>query len=177
MFLLDYLRQRWRPKGGVVSAGVPPEARPAQIAADSALIERHLYARADLPHRPELVQAMAAALSDASAIQYGARAIVDRLSADMDFDLEREPLVELTHVLLAELARRMYIEAARAKPGALGIRLVAEPGVDDANVIKLTTRDAFGLGAGVYPFDQVPDNPTPGRRCGFYIRVVQERGA
>lgn len=177
MFLLDYLRQRWQPKGGVVSAGVPPEARPARIAVDSALVERHLYARSDLPHRPELAQAISIALSDASAIQHGARAIADRLLTQMDLALAREPLVELIQILLAELARHMYIDAARTKRGALGIRVIAELGVVDANVIELTTRDAFGLGAGVYPFDQVPENPTPGRRCGFYIRVVQERGA
>lgn len=172
MFLLDYLRQRWQPKGGVVMAGVPPEARPARIALAAALVERHLYARSDLPGRPELAQAITAALSDASAIQHGARAIVDRLTADMDFEVAREPLIEIVNVLLAELARRMYIDAARAKPGARGIRVIAEPGVTDAGIIALATRDEFGLGPDVYPFERVPDNPTPGRRCGFYIRVV-----
>lgn len=173
MFLLDYLRQRWQPKGSIVAAGVPPEARPANMAVDHALVERHLHARVDLPHAPELADALVAALSDASAIQYGARAIADRLVAQLSIAIAREPLVELINVVLAELARRMYIEAARSKPGAIGIRVIAEPGVHDANVIKLTARDEFGLGAGVYPFDQVPQNPAPGRRCGFYIRVVQ----
>lgn len=177
MFLLDYLRQRWQPKGGVVNAGVPPEARPARIPVDSALVERHLYARSDLPHRPELAQAISVALSDAAAIQHGAREIADGLSAGVDVELAREPLVELIQVLLAEIARRMYIEAARAKPGALGIRVIAEAGTENAGVIELTMRDMFGLGAGVYPFDRVPENPTPGRRCPFYIRIVQERGA
>lgn len=173
MFLLDYLRQRWQPKGSVVTAGVPPEPRPANIAVGTSLVERHLSARTDLPQRRELVEAMVGALSDPAAIQHGARVIADRLIARMPFEVAREPLVELISVVLAELARGMYIDAARSKPSAIGIRVIAEPGIDDANVIELTTRDAFGLGAGVYPFDQVPANPTPGRRCGFYIRVVQ----
>lgn len=172
MFLLDYIRQRWQPRGSVVSAGVPPQARPATIFLPAGLIARHLHARADLPHDAATEAALTNAISDPAAIQHGARAIAKNLVENEDVVAELQPLQNLIAVLLAELARTMYINAAQAREGAIGIRLLPETGNSDASVIDLVTQDLHGLGPGVYPFDAVPENPTPGQRCGFYVRVV-----
>lgn len=172
MFLLDYIRQRWQPRGSVVSAGVPPQARPTTVLLPAGLIARHLHACADLPHDAATEAALSKAISDPGAIQHGARAIANSLIEHQQVRAELQPLQDLIAVLLAELARRMYISAAQAREGAMGIRLLSEAGNNDADVIRLVTQDLHGLGAGVYPFDAVPDNPTAGKRCGFYVRVV-----
>lgn len=172
MFLLDYIRLRLQPRGSVVTAGVPPQPRPATIALLQGLVAEQLCACEDLPHDAATQAAIAAAISDAAAIQHGARAIAYKLIETKAVITEPEALVRLIGVLLAEIARHMYISAARQRDGAIGIRVLAEDGVQDAEVIRLMEQDAHGLGAGVYPFDQVPANPRPGKRCGFYIRVV-----
>lgn len=172
MFLLDYIRQRWQPRGSVVSAGVPPQARPATIFLPEGLIARHLHACADLPHDAATEAALANAISNPAAIQHGARAIAKNLVENEGVVAEPQPLQNLIAVLLAELARAMYINAAQTREGAIGIRLVAEAENSNANVINLVTQDLHGLGPGVYPFDAVPVNPTPGQRCGFHVRVV-----
>lgn len=172
MFLLDYIRQRWQPRGSVVSAGVPPQERPAAIVLPPDLIGRHLCACDDLPHDAASQAAIAEAISDPAAIQHGSREIARRLIAADRVAAELEALTRLIGVLLSELARHMYISAARERPGAIGIRLMEEPGISDPAVAQLLEQDAYGLGPGVYPFDHVPANPTPGKRCGFYIRVV-----
>lgn len=172
MFLLDYIRQRWQPRGSVVSAGVPPQARPTTVLLPAGLIARHLHACADLPHDAATEAALANAISEPAAIQHGARAIAKSLVENEGVRAELQPLQNLIAVLLAELARTMYINAAQAREGAIGIRLLPETGNSDASVIHLVTQDLHGLGPGVYPFDAVPENPTPGQRCGFYVRVV-----
>lgn len=172
MFLLDYIRQRWQPRGSVVSAGVPPEARPATVLLPAGLVARHLHACADLPHDAATEAALAHAISDPAAIQHGARAIAKSLIESGRVHPELQPLQNLIAVLLAELARTMYINAAQAREGAIGIRLLAETGNGDAKVMTLVTQDLYGLGPGVYPFGAVPGNPSPGKRCGFYVRVV-----
>lgn len=171
MFLLDYIRQRWQPRGSVVTAGVPPEARPSAIALPEGLIAAHLSACDELPHDSATKHALEVALSDPAAIQFGARAIAQKLIETQAVNADIEALVSLVGVLLAEIARAMYISAARQRDGAIGIRLLPDPSCDAA-AMRLIEQDAHGLGAGVYPFDAVPANPTPGKRCGFYIRVV-----
>lgn len=172
MFLLDYIRQRWQPRGSIVTAGVPPEPRPVAIALPTGLVAEHLGACEDLPHDSATQTAIETAISDLAAIQYGARAIANKLIETKAVAAEPEALVRLIGVLLSEIARHMYISAAQQRDGAIGIRLLAESGNTDTAVARLIDQDAHGLGAGVYPFDQVPANPTPGKRCGFYIRVV-----
>jgi hypothetical protein len=66
----------------------------------------------------------------------------------------------------------MYIDAAPQRDGAIGIRLLSVSSTPDPAIQALCRADTHGLGAGVYPFDAVPDNPAPGQPCGFYIRVV-----
>lgn len=172
MFLLDYIRQRWQPRGSVVNAGVPPQARPANILLPAGLIARHLHACADLPHDALTEARLANTISDPAKTQHGARALAKNLVENKGIVAELQPLQNLIAVLLAELARTMYINAAQAREGAIGIRLLPEAGNSDARVMDLVTQDLHGLGPGVYPFDAVPENPTPGQRCGFYVRVV-----
>ena len=172
MYLLDYIRKRWVRKGPMVEIGIPPESRPDKVPVNRALISHHLAACAELPQDQATLDALLDTLNDPFFIQAGARALALQLIADGKIQADPEALVQLLHVLTGEITRQMYIASAQAKPGAVGIRLFAEKATSDAAILELIEQDRFGLGKGVYPFDQVPANPTPGKRCGFYVRVV-----
>jgi hypothetical protein len=171
MFLLDYLKLRWARKGSVVEAGIPPESRPDTVPVTRELIQRHLAANPALPQDAASAETLFHALSDPMFLQTGARSLGHSLVAEGRIQADEEALVQLLHVLANEVTRRMYIDSARQRPGAIGIQLFAENPADET-VRRLTEADTYGLGPGIYPFDKVPDNPTPGRRCPFYIRVV-----
>ena len=170
-YLLDYIKSRWAPKGSVVTAGVPPEPRVDNVPVTRTLVATHLNASASLPHDAATLDRLIAALTDPLFIQTGARPLAQQLIAG-GLAAELEPLVKLLTVLTQEITRRMYIDAAPQRDGAIGIRLLPVSVVPDVAVQALCQADNHGLGVGVYPFDAVPDNPTPGQPCGFYIRVV-----
>ena len=170
-YLLDYIKSRWAPKGSVVTAGVPPEQRVAQVPVTPELIACHLAGVPTLPHNEVTQAILYTALSDPLFIQTGPRALAQQLIAN-GLDAEPEMLIKLLTVLTQEVTRQMYIDAARNRDGAVGIRLFAIAAQPSAEVATLCSADAYGLGAGTYPFDAVPANPTPGQPCGFYIRVV-----
>jgi len=172
MFLLDYIKQRWAPKGPVVNAGIPPEARPDQLPVNRSLIAQHLAGRPDLPQDAATLEALLHALSDPLFLQTGARDLAHQLIQRGNIKADLERLVQLLNVLTNEITRRMYVDSARSKEGAIGIRLYSESPNPSPAIRLLVEQDSFGLGAGIYPFDQVPDNPTPGQRCGFYVRVA-----
>ena len=171
MRLLDMIRARFVTKG-VMEAGIPPEERPASLHCDPALIRFHLAAFPGLPQDAVAVGKLHAFLTHPLSLQAGARVGAAQLVADWHVD--GEALRKLLDVLLADLARALYIEAAAQRPGVAGIRLLAEPGMSDPVVLELTRRDAHGLGPGVYPVSAVPGNPRAGQRAGFYVRVVQK---
>ncbi len=171
MYLLDMIRARFVPKG-VLEAGVPPQDRPARLQFDAALVRFHLAAFAELPQDAAAAEKIHAFLLHPLSLQVGARAGAAQLAANRQAD--GEALRQLLDVLLAELSRALYLEAAAARPGVAGIRLLPEAGENDPLVVELTRRDAHGLGPGVYPLAAVPANPRPGRRAGFYVRVVQK---
>lgn len=172
-YLLDYIKSRWVPKGSVVTAGVPPEARVAQVPATRALVACHLAASPRLPQGEAAENAIFIALSDPLFLQTGPRQLARQLIA-AGLSAELEPLVKLLTVLTQEVTRRMYIDAASQRPEAIGIRLFPLNASADPAIQALCAADAHGLGAGVYPFAAVPDNPTPGQPCAFYIRVVTQ---
>ena len=172
MFLLDYIKKRWAPKGPVVTAGVPPESRPDQVPVNRELVGRHLAGCPDLPQDTDTLDALLNALSDPLFIQTGPRELAYRLVQNGKIIADPEKLIALLNVLTNEITRRMYIDSARQKEGAIGIRLFAENPTPTAAIRQLVEQDAYGLGKGVYPFDKVPENPTPGKRCGFYVRVA-----
>ncbi len=172
-YLLDYIKSRWAPKGSVVTAGVPPEARVEQVPVTRELVARHLATSTLLPQGEAIETAIFKALSDPLFLQTGPRALAQQLiGAGLSADLE--PLVKLLTVLTQEVTRRMYIEAASQRPEAIGIRLFPLHATMDPAIQALCAADAHGLGNGVYPFTAVPDNPTPGQPCAFYIRVVTQ---
>lgn len=170
-YLLDYIKSRWAPKGSVVTAGVPPEQRLDQVPVTPELIARHLSASPSMPQNEQTQAVLYTALADPMFIQTGPRALAQQLIAN-GLDTELEALVRLLTVLTQEVTRQMYIEAARDRDGAVGIRLLPVATQPPANIAVLCSTDQYGLGAGAYPFDAVPANPTPGQPCGFYIRVV-----
>ncbi len=172
-YLLDYIKSRWAPKGSVVTAGIPPEARVEQVPVTRALIARHLAASSRLPQSAATENAIFMALSDPLFLQTGPRALAQQLIA-AGLNAELEPLVKLLTVLTQEVTRRMYIDAASQRPEAIGIRLFPLHATADSVIQALCTANAHGLGAGIYPFAAVPDNPTPGQPCAFYIRVVTQ---
>lgn len=177
MFLLDYIKQRWAPKGPVVNAGIPPESRPGQLPVSQMLIAQHLAGCPDLPQGAATLSVLLHALSDPLFLQTGARDLATQLVQQGKIMADLERLVQLFNVLTNEITRRMYVDSARNKEGAIGIRLYAESREPSPSIRLLVEQDSFGLGAGVYPFDQVPDNPTPGQRCGFYVRVAVPESA
>ena len=172
MFLLDYIKQRWAPKGPVVNAGVPPESRPNQVPVTKELIALHLAGSPDLPQDAETLNKLYDALSDPLFLQTGARDLATQLIQHGQIVADLEKLVQLLNVLTNEITRRMYIDSARQKEGATGIRLFSESPTPTDAISQLVEQDAYGLGKGVYPFDKVPENPNPGQRCGFYVRVA-----
>lgn len=170
-YLLDYIRSRWAPKGSVVTAGVPPEQRVEQVPVTPELIARHLAASPALPQHEAAHALLYSALSDPLFIQTGPRGLAQQLIAG-GLEAELEALVKLLTILTQEVTRQMYIDAARNRDGAIGIRLLPVSQQPDAVIVDLCSTDCSGMGVGVYPFDAVPANPTPGQPCGFYIRVV-----
>ncbi len=170
-YLLDYIKSRWAPKGSVVSAGVPPEQRVDKVPVTPELIARHLAGVPALPQDVATHATLYTALSDPLFIQTGPRALAQQLIAN-GLGAELETLVKLLTVLTQEATRQMYIDAARDRDGAVGIRLFPIAAQPTAELIALCSADQYGLGTGAYPFDAVPANPTPGQPCGFYIRVV-----
>ena len=171
MYLLDMIRARFVTKG-VMEAGIPPEERPAGLHFDSDLIRFHLAAFSELPQDVAAAEKIRTFLTHPLSLQTGARDGAAHLVTDWPVD--GEALRKLLDVLLADLSRMLYIEAAAQRPGVAGIRLLAEPGMSDPVVLELTRRDAHGLGPGVYPLSAVPINPRAGQRAGFYVRVVQK---
>lgn len=170
MFLLDYLRQRWVRKGGVVEAGIPPESRLDALPAPLEMVRTHLAARPELPQDEDFLRALSAAVSDPAFLQDGPSGTAVRIR-DRGFDCDATTLTRFLTVLMQEVTRKMYIDAARSREGAKGIRLFPEASPPSPEVATLTSQDRYGLGPGVYPFDAVPANPTPGRPAGFYVRV------
>lgn len=170
-YLLDYIRSRWAPKGSVVTAGVPPEQRVEQVPVTPELIARHLAASPALPQHEAVHALLYSTLSDPLFIQTGPRGLAQQLIAG-GLEAELEALVKLLTILTQEVTRQMYIDAARNRDGAIGIRLLPVSPQPDAVIVDLCSTDCCGMGVGVYPFDAVPANPTPGQPCGFYIRVV-----
>ncbi len=169
MRLLDMIRARFAPKG-VTEAGIPPQDRPSALRFDEGIIRFHLAAFPVLPQDAAAVGRIHAFLVHPLSLQTGARKGAAHLAADWPTD--GAALRELLDVLLAELARALYVEAAAQRPDVAGIRLLAEPGVIDPAVLELTRRDAHGLGPGVYPAQALPPNARAGQRAGFYVRVV-----
>ena len=177
MFLLDYIKQRWAPKGSVVNAGIPPESRPDQLPVNRELIAQHLAGCPDLPQDTATLEALLRALSDPLFLQTGARDLATQLIGREEIKADLERLTQLLNVLTNEITRRMYVDSARSKEGAIGIRLYSESSNPSPAIRLLVEQDSFGLGTGVYPFDQVPDNPAPGQRCGFYVRIATSETA
>lgn len=169
MRLLDMIRARFVPKG-ILEAGIPPQDRPPALRFDENAIRFHLAAFSALPQDAAAVGRIHAFLVHPLSLQIGARAGAVQLAAGLPGGVEAWR--ELLDVLLAELARALYIEAAAQRPDVAGIRLLPEHGVSDSAALELTRRDAYGLGPGVYPPRAVPANARAGRRAGFYVRVV-----
>lgn len=172
MSLFDWLGLRFKPKGAVVEIGVPMQERTEQVPLTQELVSRHLAAVAGLP--TTLVEPVYQLLSNPLSMQYSGSELVKQLPAEILEGVDRLALGSLINVLINEITRRMYIESAGLRPGVIGIRLLAEQEPPPAEIAAITEVDVYGLGKGVYPLDAVPDNPTPGRRCGFYVRVVQK---
>jgi hypothetical protein len=166
--LLDWLGLRPAPRGALVDAGIPPESRPVRLLAMDALVTLHLPAFGHLPQTPGT---LAARLDDPALMQLGARAAAQQL-LDEGHPGSLADWHAFLDVLYADQARLLFIDAAQRRPGVTGIRLHPEPGVDDPGVLALTQQDAYGLGPGGYPCDRVPDNPSPGRRAGMYVRAL-----
>ena len=169
MRLLDMIRARFAPKG-VLEAGIPPQDRPSALRFDESVIGFHLAAFPQLPQDAAAVKKIHAFLVQPLSLQIGARAGAAQLTAD--WPGASEAWRALLDVLLAELARALYVEAAAQRPAVAGIRLLPEPGVSDPAVLELARRDAYGLGPGVYPPRALPPNARAGQRAGFYVRVV-----
>ncbi len=172
MSIFDWLGLRFKPKGAVVEIGVPMQERTERVPLTLELVQRHLQAVTALP--ATLAEPVYRLLANPLSMQHSGSELVKQLPAEILEGVDKAALGSLINVLINEVTRRMYIESAGLRPGVVGIRLLAEQDPPPPEIAAITEVDAHGLGKGVYPLNAVPDNPTPGKRCGFYVRVVQK---
>ncbi|WP_308388430.1 hypothetical protein [Acidithiobacillus sp. AMEEHan] len=165
------------PRGAVVDAGVPPQERVDELPLPEPLFYLHLRGFGQLPDHPELHQAMLRFATQAEFLRLLPRQSARNfLAAHPQPAIEENTLTVFFQVLFSEITRRMYLDAARQRPDAVGLRFTlakAESASPAAQTI--VTTDAHGLGAGVYPFTHVPENPDPGTENPFIIRILYRK--
>ncbi|MCE5360700.1 MAG: hypothetical protein JJ714_06920, partial [Acidithiobacillus sp.] len=91
-------------------------------------------------------------------------------------DLDENTLTAFFQVLFGEITRRMYIDAARQRPEALGLRFsLANERTASAAARSIVAADQHAMGPGVYPFTHIPENPDPGTENPFVIHILYRK--
>ncbi len=167
------------PRGGVVEAGIPPQERVDFLPLPEPIFYLHYYGFGRLPDDPCLQEQILNFARSADFLRDMPRASAKRLLASPDrAGLCEEDLAGFLKILFSEITRRMYIEAARKRPGAIGVQFsLTGSGHAAPEAMAVVSADAHGLGAGVYPFTHIPENSCPGAESPFVIRVVMKKGS
>ncbi len=168
------------PRGVVVDAGIPNQERVAELPLPEPLFVLHYNGFAGLPENAELRQLLLKTARDGEFLRDLPRVSAQRLEKNAAlqarFGVELETVVRFLKVLHSEVTRRMYVEAARKREDVAGLRLtLRDPENAQAPARAMVEVDAYGLGAGTYPFTHIPENPLPGTENPFIIRIVMKK--
>ena len=168
------------PSGVVIDAGIPAQDRVAELPLPEPLFILHYNGFGLLPENPELRQILLETARSGDFLRDMPRVSAQQLAAraglQVRFGVDADTVVRFFRVLHAEITRRMYVEAAREREGAAGLRLtLRKPETATPEDQAIVNADAHGLGAGVYPFTHIPENPHPGTENPFIIRVVMKK--
>lgn len=181
MAIWDWLsgkeQQGTAPRGAVVDAGVPPQERVDELPLPEPLFFRHWQGFARLPDDADLQRAIYTFATQAEFLRLlprqAARAF---LAENPQPALDENTLTAFFQVLFGEITRRMYIDAARQRPEALGLRFsLANEKTASVAARAIVAADQHALGPGVYPFTQIPENPDPGTENPFVIRILYRK--
>ncbi len=168
------------PAGVLVDAGIPPQERVAELPLPEPLFIAHYNGFGELAEDAEL---RALLLATARAGEFlrdlprrSAQGLEERVGLEARFGVPVDTVARFFRVLHGEITRRMYLEAARQREGAVGVSFVLiHPEQATGPQRRIVEADDFGLGAGVYPFNHIPENPEPGKENPYIIRVVMKK--
>ncbi|MBU2833361.1 hypothetical protein [Acidithiobacillus ferriphilus] len=168
------------PSGVVIDAGIPAQDRVAELPLPEPLFILHYNGFGLLPENPELRQILLETARSGDFLRDMPRVSAQQLAARaglrVRFGVDVDTVARFFRVLHAEITRRMYVEAARQREGAVGLRLtLLKPETATPEDQAIVNADTHGLGAGVYPFTHIPENPHPGTENPFIIRVVMKK--
>ncbi|MEY2333941.1 hypothetical protein [Acidithiobacillus ferrianus] len=168
------------PSGVIVDAGIPAQDRVAELPLPEPLFILHYNGFGALPDDADLRRVLLATARDGDFLRDLPRVSAQKLEAraglQARFGVDADTMTRFFRVLHAEITRRMYVEAARQREGAVGLRLtLLKPETASPEERIMVATDAHGLGAGVYPFGHIPENPHPGSENPFMIRVVMKK--
>ena len=166
-----------QPRGAVVDAGVPPQERVDELPLPAPLFYLHLQGFGQLPDDPELHQVLLDFATQANFLRLLPRQSARSVLAEHpQAQVDENTLTAFFRVLFSEITRRMYIDAARQRPEAAGLRFtLAKPDNASAAAQAVVATDAHGLGPGAYPFTHIPENPQPGTENPFVIRILYRK--
>ncbi len=166
-----------QPRGAVVDAGVPPQERVEELPLPAPLFYLHYQGFGQLPEDSALQRALSEFVVRADFLRLLPRESARSfLAAHPDSGVAENTLVAFFRVLFSEITRRMYVDAARQRPEAIGLRFsLAKPETASAAAQSIVSEDVHGLGPGTYPFTHIPENPQPGTENPFVIRIVYRK--
>ncbi|WP_369574411.1 hypothetical protein [Acidithiobacillus sp. IBUN Pt1247-S3] len=176
----DWLKgkgQDMQPRGAVVDAGVPPQGRVDELPLPAPLFYLHYQGFGRLPDAPELQKDLLEFAIQAEFLRLLPRQSARTfLAQHPETPVEENTLTAFFQVLFSEITRRMYIDAARQRPEAVGLRFsLAKPETASTAAQEVVAANPSGLGPGVYAFTQIPENPHPGTENPFVIRILYRK--
>lgn len=168
------------PAGVVVDAGIPPQERVAELPLPEPLFIAHYNGFGELAENAELRALLLTTARGGDFLRDLPRRSAQRLEEEAGleahFGVSADTVARFFRVLHGEITRRMYLEAARQREGAAGVRFaLIHPEQATGLQRRIVETDDFGLGLGVYPFTHIPENPEPGKENPYIIRVVMKK--
>ena len=166
-----------QPRGAVVDAGVPPQERVDELPLPEPLFYIHLQGFGRLPDDSALHHALLRFATQAEFLRLLPRQSARSFLAERpQTQIDENTLAAFFQVLFSEITRRMYVDAARQRPEAVGLRFTLAKAENASPVAQtIVSTDAHGLGPGVYPFTHIPENPDPGTENPFVIRILYRK--
>lgn len=169
-------------KGLVLEAGIPPEERVDALPLPEAQFLRHYHGFGELPDDAQLRSTLLQILRQPDFLADLPRGTLHKLLAPggplAGAAVDPDALLRFLGVMHGEITRQMYIDSARRRVGARGIRFHLPAGAAASPEEQaIVEADPHGLGPGGYPFGALPENPHPGRAAKYYVRVILDEQA
>ncbi|MFA7496837.1 MAG: hypothetical protein WCY67_11085 [Acidithiobacillus sp.] len=180
----DWLRGKAEPvappRGVVIDAGIPNQERVAELPLPEPLFILHYNGFGAFPENAELRHLLLDTARNADFLRdlprVSARQLEEKSALQARFGLELETVVQFFKVLHSEITRRMYVDSARQREGGAGLQFtLRDPEKATTEDRAIVVANDHGLGAGIYPFTHIPQNPHPGRENPFIIRIVMKK--